>query len=744
MSRELPSPVTVRQLATPLIVVAVAIALIVAAGMFWAARRGDAQALVAQTELVKNNLRRQQDRLRTEVSAELIWDEALTNIGTNRNLAWLDYNVADWFAEAHSIDQVMVVDGNDRPFYFAIGGKRADLSVWQSQRFDVGAILQQIRLAERTPELEADTAVSFSRPIDQVELIGLPQGAAFIVATLVQPDLAIDAANSAPKPVVFSLQWIDAAVIAELTEVLRLQDARVEAEPSSDRAGRVALQDAAGHNLVWISWRAERPGAELLRNSAPFVVLGYAAFLALVALLLARTWRMGGIIKASEAQALFLAHHDALTGLPNRLALSERTDAAIAACGVGGESLAVLCLDLDRFKDINDTFGHAIGDQLLVELANRLRPILPPTATLARLGGDEFAVLLPTTPSHDAIEQLAAALLAAICLSSSIAGIDHQVSASIGIAVADGSVSREELMRRADVALYRAKAAGRACARFHDHQMDAVITSRHALALELRQALTGGQLLVHYQPQLRCIDRVMIGVEALIRWPHPTRGLIAPQLLISIAEESGLIRDLGDWVLRQALADASRWPGLNVAVNVSPEQFKAAGFAERLLDLSKQAAVVPHRIELEITESLLLDPSQETERTLQALRSIGAQLVLDDFGTGYSSLGYLRRYRLDKLKIDRTFVQCAEGDEGGQAILGAVAGIARSLHLEFTAEGVETEEQHAAVAALGCDSAQGFLYSPALSAAQIDTLCGLSSAALPMLTFEDPAQASLA
>jgi diguanylate cyclase (GGDEF)-like protein len=403
--------------------------------------------------------------------------------------------------------------------------------------------------------------------------------------------------------------------------------------------------------------------------------------------------------------------------------LRERIDEALRCTG-RGEQAAVLCLDLDFFKQVNDTLGHPIGDALLKHVADRLRHCVRDGDTIARLGGDEFAVVQNGAEQPEGAMVLAQRIIDRISEPYDIEGHHIVIAASIGIAVAptDGDTA-EQLMKSADVALYRAKGEGRGRYRFFEPEMDAAVRSRRSLELGLRKALTHGELELHYQPIVHLQTRKVTCLEALLRWHHPERGLIPPAEFIPLAEEIGLIVPIGEWVLRQACQDAAAWSEeINVAVNLSPAQFKSARLPETVMLALAASGLPPHRLELEITEGVLLVERDTTLAVLHQLRGVGVNIAMDDFGTGYSSLGYLRSFPFDSIKIDRSFVQSLPADESASAIVRAVIGMSDKLGIMTTAEGVETAEQLEGVRAEGCTEVQGFYFSSARPASQIAQL----------------------
>lgn len=415
---------------------------------------------------------------------------------------------------------------------------------------------------------------------------------------------------------------------------------------------------------------------------------------------------------AADAKLAHMARHDVLTGLPNRLMLSEHMPGALAHARRNG-GLAILYLDLDRFKAVNDALGHAAGDVLLRAVAQRLRDCTRETDLIVRLGGDEFAIVQEhsTQPADSA--SLARRLIEALSAPFEIERQRVTIGTSIGIALSDGcSSDGGTLLKCADLALYRAKADGRGAFRYFESEMDVAVQTRRMLELDLRQALANDEFEVFYQPLVVASSCEISGFEALLRWRHPTRGLVSPAAFIPLAEDLGLITAMGEWILRQACADAASWPGtLKVAVNLSPIQFRGQTLVAHVVNALALSGLPACRLELEITESVLLQDDDGVLATLHELHGLGARIAMDDFGTGYSSLSYLRRFPFDKIKIDQSFVRSMTQHEDSRAIIRAIVGLGRSLGMTINAEGVETSDQLAALQAEGCGELQGFLFS---------------------------------
>ena len=436
--------------------------------------------------------------------------------------------------------------------------------------------------------------------------------------------------------------------------------------------------------------------------------------------------------RAIEDRIAYMAHHDALTDLPNRSAFCERLSKALDRRERSDAQAAVLCLDLDGFKGVNDMFGHAAGDELLRAVADRLRRCVHADDAVARFGGDEFAILQKAAPSPEATSQLAARIIERLGQAFKVQGQNLTIGASLGIAMLPGDgVTPELLLHNADLALYQAKADGRCTYRFFEPEMNARIQARRALERELRQAFTAGSLELYYQPLLNIRENRVRACEVLLRWHHPEQGFISPATFIPIAEETGLIAPIGEWVLRQACLEAATWPGeIKVAVNLSPIQFRTRGLVPAVVSALAASGLSPARLELEITESVLLADSEANLAVLHQLRALGVRIAMDDFGTGYSSLSYLRTFPFDKIKIDQSFVRELGVSRHCTAIVRAVASLGADLGITTVAEGVETPDQLDHLQREGCDEVQGYLFSRPVPVSELRRLIAGSASSV--------------
>ncbi len=537
------------------------------------------------------------------------------------------------------------------------------------------------------------------------------------------------------EPLLVSVRYLDTSFTHNLAKVQFLVGARV-AQSGRLQPGELSLPLMSGHGqrVGYLAWQADRPGRAVWSAMAPTAGLALAGLLAaLVALIFVVGKLMGRDarsieqlasahleLKAKEAQAHHLAYHDTLTGLPNRAFFNAAGDQA-AAGSPGEVPCAILLIDLDRFKQVNDTLGHLGGDILIKEVAQRLKTLTGASDVVARLGGDEFAILLHEPGSQAEVGAVAEAMIVALRQPFEVLGTTVYIGASIGIAHCPTcSGDRSELMRKADIAMYRAKAEGRDGFRFFTEDMDASVKFRREIERDLREAIADKRdLQVHYQPQMDPSGEHVIGLEALLRWEHPERGSLSPQIFVPIAEETGLIRELGLWVMREACDVARAWPDVSMAINLSAIQFRMRNFATEIAAIVRAAGVKPSQIELEVTESVLLDDDENVRTALRTLRKAGFRIALDDFGTGYSSLSYLSKFEVDKIKIDQSFTSRLGQTDDAAAIIYAVVRLGHAMGLSVSAEGVETTEQQAFLQGAGCNELQGFLFSPAVPHAAV-------------------------
>jgi diguanylate cyclase len=522
--------------------------------------------------------------------------------------------------------------------------------------------------------------------------------------------------------VLISTRAMNAETLRRLSTMLVVPNLRaIIGRPTHDSG--ISISSLDNRNVMSVIWDPSRQASDILGELAIFGFVSTCIVAAVGVLLFGRIRRSTEEILRREAQASHEARHDALSGLPNRTVFIDALNENVEELSHRDSSLAVLLLDLDKFKDVNDTYGHAAGDRVLVEFGTRVRPLLRQTDVLARLGGDEFAVLLPSVRSHLDATRLAQAIVDVANRPFSIDGIDMRIGVTIGIALGPGDgTDSATLLRAADTALYRAKNEGRNRFNLYEHRMNEQERMRKLVDDELRGAIERDELTLVYQPQVHADTGRIASVEALVRWRHPVHGIISPVMFIAAAEERGLVVPLGEWVMRRAMRDASRWPKLRVGVNVSAVQFRQKDFVESVSRVLRECGAQSHQLELELTEGVLVEDADQAQAAMMELRALGVKLALDDFGTGYSSLIYLRRFAFDKIKIDKSFLDQMEATGESAILVHSVVHLGRALGLEVTAEGVETEEQRRFLQAVGCHLLQGYLFSKPIAAEQLDEL----------------------
>ncbi|MBK5198934.1 MAG: EAL domain-containing protein, partial [Methyloceanibacter sp.] len=544
---------------------------------------------------------------------------------------------------------------------------------------------------------------------------------AVVTAMTIVPNINTNLLKGTPNLLV-GIKYIDEAFISEIGRSLLLSDLALIPKPAQ-RDGVVSEPFVGDDGIPagYLSWTTRRPGQMLLHVILPLVAFGIFGTGVLANTMFKRLKRGSEELARREAQARHEAKHDAMSGLPNRVQMVENIENFLHhhTAERGNRRAVAAYIDIDRFKDINDTLGHEAGDQLIKVVGQRLKARLRPQDFLSRFGGDEFAILgMPVGLGGDAaIEERIAQ---AFALPFSIHGQSIRVTASVGLAVApDNGVTADELMRHADIALYEAKNQGRDRTVLFSAEMAKKVEHRRSIELDLRTALEANQLRLHYQPIISCSTGAIVGVEALLRWRHPVHGEMSPVDFIPIAENAGLLPALGEWVFDQAMKDSKHWPNLEVAVNLSPVQFRHVELSAMLRELVAKHNVEPERFVLEITEGVLLEATNHTNSILEAIRAMGFKTALDDFGTRYSSLAYLCNFKFDKIKIDRSFVSKISRVDTSRTIVESVVKLGRRLGMDIVAEGVETELEAVMMTKFGCTDLQGFYFSRALPADQM-------------------------
>jgi diguanylate cyclase len=692
------------------VIVAVAIVCVVIA-VITTAQRANEVSLAREQELIQGAIVDRSGRVLRELASTATTTRATASIRTTYDRQYAEAR-AQRVQTLYANDVAVIVDGLYQIKYTVF---RANDDAAADIRGDLTPTLALLRgRLSALPDnvIPVIASQDLAKPCRGTALIQHFLGRPAIVAAVAIGSESDLAAGNDRAPIFFAVKYIDDATLAEIAkrrQVVNLH--RVDQPMATAGEHTVVLADARGNAVVDLAWTPARPGGPIARAVLPFIAVALGGFALLIGLMLRNMRRTAEEIRAGESQLRHLALHDPVCGLPNRIYFGERLEKTINDVRQGGEPAAVFYIDLDHFKDVNDTLGHHIGDELILNVTQRLSRIMRGDDLVARLGGDEFAIITACASDSYSLQAIAGRIIAAVCAPYQISGHNIIIGASIGIAAIERRArDAADILRYADMALYRAKNEGRNRACIYDAAMDADLSNRKLLEGDLLYAIKNDGLAAAYQPIMNSSGETIMGVEALARWNHPTIGQIPPSQFIPIAEHSGLIVELGEWMLRRACLDGRAWPGLTIAVNVSPLQFRRSDFVEVVERILTETDFPANRLELELTESTLLGNLETAELSMLRLKAIGVRFALDDFGTGYSSLLYLRRFPFDRLKIDSSFVRSIEKAPDAAAIVHAVVSLGRGLGMKVTAEGVETAEQHLFLRAAGVHSMQGYRF----------------------------------
>ncbi len=721
--------------------------LVLLAVIAWSGVNANSSAVERERTLVENALDQSIIRVLNEQKSIAWWDDAVTNVALHGvNKEWADVQIGMYLSETYGHAEIYVIDAQDRPVYSYVNGVSSGAAAYSTRSAEFAPLIREVRTGERQFARVRDQAFVASQSAYR-ELLGarvarwgghilsLDGKPVVVTAITIVPNLEFSLIQGTPHMMI-SVVPIDEAFVGDIGRSLLMPDltiAQTRAQgPESHKTMEPFITDD-GTRTGYITWTPRQPGQRTLTVILPLVALGlllagYAAFL-----MIRRLKRASQSLADREAKAQHEAKHDQLSGLPNRRHfienLQEKLDALVQSRTNG--RVVVAYIDVDRFKDVNDTLGHQAGDTLIMQVAARLKKSLSPGDFLARFGGDEFAVMRWSAGPSDASD-LTSRLRVAFDDGFDIYGQQVRMTASVGISVApDHGGSPAELMRHADIALYQGKNQGRDRAMMFSAEMAAEVEQRREIEVELHDALKNNELQLYYQPIVSCGSNRATGLEALLRWKHPTKGHISPGVFVPVAEDSGLMPALGAWVLERAFVDSARWPDLQIAVNLSPVQFRHVDLVGTLERLVAQYNVDASRFVLEVTEGVMLESTDRNRHILDAIRALGFKIALDDFGTGYSSLRYLSDFRFDKIKIDRAFVTDVQERKRALTIVQSVVTLGRGLGMDIVAEGVETQAEASVMRLVGVTELQGYFFSQAVPA---DDVAALVESFAPMET----------
>ena len=673
-------------------------------GAFWLTGVQDRMATEREQQIVAASVAAEIEMIDKLSRDYTVWDDAAINLVTRPSRAWADAQIGEYLFAQYGHEFSYVIDRAGRPIYAVEAGKPTRRGPAETLGSGYARAVREIAAGQH-------------RDVPVAGISDTPAGPIIFSISRIRPDSdGFDFAGAQDRYLVMT-NALREDLVAEIRVAAQLPALRW-LRTVDHSLGHYHLKTYDGGAAGCLEWSPQHPGTALFRSLIPPLLMLTLAMLGLGIAVLRRA-RLGvRQLELSESRAMHLANRDSLTGLPNRRAFIRR----LVRAARDRTRYVLLYMDLDGFKEVNDTFGHGTGDALLRTTADRLQKIAPAGAYLARLGGDEFAIVIDDEPSDEALDALAAAIVASLREVHDLGGHIVAIGASIGIARSVG-LEYEDVVRRADVAMYAAKADGRDGWCIYDESLDDGRRERRELEDDLRKALLDNQIEVAFQPIVRARDGKICTIEALARWHHPQKGNISPDVFIPIAEESGLIIQLGEQVLRAACRAAREWP-FKLAVNLSPAQFWDRQLVATVTAILAECDFAAGRLEFEITETYLLRRPEAAEVIIAELQKLGIRIALDDFGTGYASIGYLRRFNLDFVKLDRSFVEGIAEDPEVQDVAMAIIALSRALKLPIVAEGVETEVDARILTVAGCDYLQGWHFGRPVPAAEIARLVG--------------------
>ncbi len=734
-----------RVVGLPVVLVIVCIAVLFGS-FIWPSEISNRIQIEAQQSLLTNLLRKQVSTIGDQVTSCAIWEEAYFRIAKNRDVDWTVENFGKFYWDHFGTDETHIVFADGRHFASMLRGERQGPQAFARVEPLVADLIKAVvEVAPIEDNQPSDVAKRLTYQSGEsatyrlaARIVMLPEGPAIAIAANILPDYTRRRMLKMPPPVIVALYKLSAERLAELGRQFELPRLRWSAGEETDTAdARLVLKNEAGASIGEMAWQPVLASHTFFKDGwLPGLLV--MLLVATVAFLISQSNRkLLQRIAVSEAEARAKALHDPLTGLANRRRFLEITETDFRVALAAGRPAVLLAVDLDRFKELNDTQGHVAGDRALVEIAARIAAAAAAAHIVSRVGGDEFMILLIGSDACDEADRIADAIVCAVRAPVILEhGLAAELGASVGIArTPEDATDAVELARRADIALYHSKSIGRnRVSRFQPYMEDSLMWA-HTIETALRAAIAEEAFGLVYQPQVAADGVTVVGAEALLRWVHPSLGPIPPSKFIPVAEERRLMWELGAIVLDRAIADACGWGDLRVAVNVSAQQFARGDLVDLVACTLDRYGFPPSRLELEITEFALVNDEDQADEQIRRLKALGITIALDDFGMGYSSLRYLRRFDFDKLKIDRVFIKDLAPCANVKTIVDSIIKMSHALGLAVVAEGIETYDQYMLLRLAGCDELQGFLFSrPLIQADLLALLADDANRCLPSLS----------
>jgi diguanylate cyclase (GGDEF)-like protein len=688
----------------------------------WASKETDEVAAARQSDLARLTVLKLRAAIAHDQESATVWDDAVRN-ASSRNLEWLDTNVGAWMHTYFGHDIALVLSADRSEIYRFVADPEHDPGPANLAEAYLPLVEKlQSRLAASDTQGTNDRVLS----IGEADLVHVGLRPAILSVKPIVSDTGDIEQEPGQENLHVAVRFLDGDLPVEIGREYEFTDLRFEAKrPQDPTRSFVPLASDAGTIIGYFHWTPFRPGTYVLRATAPALLLALVAIFAIASVAGGMIWRRTVRLAATRDQLLHQASHDSLTGLANRAYFNEQLARRLETAA-DIEKLCVLFIDLDRFKAVNDTFGHSAGDTLIAMVAARMTTLLP-QALIARVGGDEFTVLLEGEQA-DKADVIANDIIKCLNAPFDLDGSHAMIGASVGAAIATGRANPRELTRQADIALYHSKAAGRNTYAIFGTHMDELLQKRRRLEDDLRQAVVAktGQIQTFYQPVYSLVDGEVSSLEALARWQHPTQGYISPDRFIPLAEEMGLIHEIGSMVLSDCCRLLAQLPHVQIAVNASVLELSSPDYSSRVLSRLAASSIDPSRLEIELTESMSADEDGQFDRNINALRAAGVRFAIDDFGTGYSSFSRVQKIEADRIKIDKSFIDDLDKSDN-RALVSAIISMARARGLKITAEGVETSSQREVLRSLGCDHLQGFLLSRPLPETAVRLLLSQTS-----------------
>lgn len=681
-------------------------------------------ALDREAALLDHAVAQEQHRLLKELERFAVSSATYRNVSANYSSEWVHTRIAEPLSRIYRHNATIVLNSQRLPLFAYVEDFIWLPSIYNTKlEARIGPLVKEVQqnflsaLVERKGHGLAFDGEASALARSAIVMLDERPAIASIFAIAPEPyDFIV---TDAPPSVIITLRYFDETLLASLSEFAQLPDIHLSESDTADFQ-RLALRDPEGRILCHLAWRPAESASRRLVALAPVFIISVLIILGVTAVVLSRAFRASEELTLSEARSRQAALHDPLSGLPNRLYFDKLARERLSSALEKDALCALLYLDIDHFKEVNDTLGHPVGDALIVEIGERLRQAIGSGDVVARISGDEFLVLLVGRKNREEVVATCRRLIDRLTHDVVVEGNSLPITVSMGVTFSptDGT-DLVQLLRRADIALYQAKDQGRNRCIVFEQSMDDAINIRRKLEAEMRRALECEEFYLDYQPVMLRDGHSFAGVEALIRWRHPERGKLLPGAFLPVAEGTDLMWRIGAWVLKTAMRDALAWPHLTVAVNVSASQLRHPDFVPCVRRILKELDFPAERLELEVTEAVLMDHSAVAKRIFNELRALGLHIALDDFGTGFSSLSYLRQFRFDKFKIDRSFVTNVETESESAAIVRSLVGLGEALGMTITAEGIETETQFHFLQTAGCDYMQGYYFGRPMPAAMI-------------------------